>query len=309
MNTPLSSYSIGTPITFASLTMVPLLAPGTSEATYDTLDGALAAGSVSVTEVSDAGRVPEIRVVNTGARPVLIIDGEELVGAKQNRTVNISILVPAAADVLVPVTCVEAGRWRHSSRRFSSSSRVHFAAGRAAKSRQVSESLRSEGRARADQGEVWDAIREKSQRMQVRSATSAMSDIFEDHAVSVDAYARALAQVEGQVGAGFLIDGEPRGLDLFAHPSTCRALLPKIVRGYALDAIERHAARNPGAAPWDVDALRVKAVALADKTLRSPREQFPSIGGGETWRLAGDQVSGGLLTERGELLHLSAFPA
>ena len=61
--------------------MVPLLAPLTSDPAYDTLDVALAAGSLRVTEVSDAGHVPEIRVVNKGDRPVLIIDGEELVGA------------------------------------------------------------------------------------------------------------------------------------------------------------------------------------------------------------------------------------
>jgi hypothetical protein len=305
----LSSYTLATPITFGTLTMVPLLAPRTSEPDYDTLDAALAAGSLSVTEVSDAGHVPEIRVVNKGTRPVLIIDGEELVGAKQNRTVNISILVPAAAEVLVPVTCVEAGRWSARSRGFSSSSRVHFAAGRAAKSRQVSESLLLRGRAVADQGEVWAAISEKAQRMQVNSSTSAMSDIFEGHAASVDAYASALAPVEGQVGAGFLIGNEPRGLDLFAHPSTCRALLPKIVRGYAIDAIERHAARNPGVVSADADALRARTVALADTILRSPRQQFPSIGAGETWRLAGGQVSGGALTKNDEFLHLSAFPA
>jgi hypothetical protein len=240
---------------------------------------------------------------------VLIIDGEELVGAKQNRTVNITILVPAAADVVVPVTCVEAGRWSARSRGFSSSPRVHFAAGRAAKSRQVSEALRFDGRAVADQGQVWNAIAEKSARMRVASPTRAMSDIFEGHAVSVDAYARALAPMASRVGAVFLLDDEAAGLDLFAHASTCRALLPKIVRGYALDAIERDVRRPSHPASPDAEALRGKAVAAAERMLRSPRQQFPSIGAGETWRLAGDHLSGGVLTESGELLHLSAFPS
>jgi hypothetical protein len=32
-------------------------------------------------------------VLNKGNRPVLMLDGEELIGAKQNRIVNLSILV------------------------------------------------------------------------------------------------------------------------------------------------------------------------------------------------------------------------
>jgi len=143
--------------------------------------------------------------------------------------------------------------------------------------------------------------------MQVDSPTRAMSDIFESHAVSVDAYARALSPIEGQVGAVFLLADEAYGLDLFAHAATCLALLPKIVRGYALDAIERDGRRNSAGA--NADALRAKALVVADMTLRSPRQQFPSIGAGETWRLAGGQVSGGALTQNDELLHLSAFPA
>jgi ARG and Rhodanese-Phosphatase-superfamily-associated Protein domain len=52
------------------------------------------------------------------------MEGEEVVGAKQNRTINLSILVPAQAEVIAPVTCVEAGRWHARSAQFPSSSRT-----------------------------------------------------------------------------------------------------------------------------------------------------------------------------------------
>jgi hypothetical protein len=57
-------------------------------------------------------------VVNRGPEPVLIIDGEELVGAKQNRVVNLTILVAAQSALTIPVSCVEAGRWTARSRAF-----------------------------------------------------------------------------------------------------------------------------------------------------------------------------------------------
>jgi len=48
---------------------------------------------VHITEVSAGGRVPELAFENSSDETVLLVDGDELVGAKQNRVVNLSILV------------------------------------------------------------------------------------------------------------------------------------------------------------------------------------------------------------------------
>jgi hypothetical protein len=40
-----------------------------------------------------------------------LLDGEELIGAKQNRALNLTILAPAKQVIVIPVSCVEAGRW------------------------------------------------------------------------------------------------------------------------------------------------------------------------------------------------------
>ena len=79
---------------------------------YRTLDEGLKVGGVEITEVSEQGSVPELRVVNRGLHPILIVDGEELIGAKQNRVVNLTILVAPQSKLTIPVSCVEAGRWR-----------------------------------------------------------------------------------------------------------------------------------------------------------------------------------------------------
>jgi len=39
---------------------------------------ALAAGQARITEVSEQGSVPELRVVNGASQPLLLLDGEEL---------------------------------------------------------------------------------------------------------------------------------------------------------------------------------------------------------------------------------------
>lgn len=277
----------GPDLSFHNLTIVPLLGKSETEPKYDTLDAALAAGSLHITETSDAGSVPKIRVRNTGRRPVLIIDGEELVGAKQNRTVNLSILVDAAADV----TC-RSPAWRPAGgtaarARFASSPRTHFAAGRAAKSAQVSASLMNAGTARADQGQVWEGIAERSSRLRAHSDTRAMADIFERNADPIEAYVRALRSRKHQVGAVFILNGEPTGLDLFDCAPTFKALFPKILRGYALDALalQDEGIPSAGASSERPDIRRARATRLMTDALDAPRHEFRLPGLGATWRL------------------------
>src|SRR3954466_7738374 len=76
-------------------------------------------GLVKVTEVSEAGSVPELQVENGLDLAVFLMDGQELVGAKQNRILNTDVLVPARSTLRIPVSCVEQHRWRHVSATFS----------------------------------------------------------------------------------------------------------------------------------------------------------------------------------------------
>src|SRR4029079_7524988 len=105
------------------------------------------------------------RVVNDGVRPVLIVDGEELVGAKQNRIVNLTVLVPELATITLPVTCVEVGRWRHVSEEFVPAERAYDASGRRSKLDQVPMSRRVNTSPTADQSAVWSEIALKSARL------------------------------------------------------------------------------------------------------------------------------------------------
>ena len=58
---------------------------------YLLLDEALSKNLMEVVELDNDGSVPELKVVNKSPEMILILDGEELVGAKQNRIVNTTI--------------------------------------------------------------------------------------------------------------------------------------------------------------------------------------------------------------------------
>ncbi len=98
----LSRITLGEPLTHKNLTLFPLITEENIEPRYRLLDDALAQGCARVTEVSESGSVPELKFVNECDRPVLLLDGEELVGAKQNRILNLSVLAPANQTIVIP---------------------------------------------------------------------------------------------------------------------------------------------------------------------------------------------------------------
>jgi hypothetical protein len=297
----LATLELGRAVCFANLTMFPLYGEGTPAPDYITLDEALATGSVHVTEVSAGGSVPELRLVNDSDRKVLLMDGEEVVGAKQNRTLNISILAPARTALKLPVTCVEAGRWAHNSAEFTASPRAHYAAGRAHKHQSVSEALTSLGSRAADQSEVWADIDAKAERMCAHSPTHAMADMYAHHETGLEEFVGAFPAQAHQRGAVFAIDGKIIGVDLFDHACTLGKLLPKIVRSYALDAIDARVQTPPcPAQPSD-------AAAFLDVVAQAGTEVFPAIGIGEDVRFQADGLTGGALAAEGRIVHLSAF--
>jgi len=55
---------------------------------YLTLKEALEKRLLVIKEVSAQASVPELKVINNADLPVLLLDGEELAGAKQNRVLN-----------------------------------------------------------------------------------------------------------------------------------------------------------------------------------------------------------------------------
>jgi len=301
LQTFMSSLSIGSPTSWEGLTVYPLLRPTAPEPFYDTLSEAIRGGTLHISEVSESGSVPELRVVNDGARPVLIIDGEELVGAKQNRIVNLTVLVPQLATITLPVTCVEAGRWSHVSREFMSAERAYHASGRRSKLGQVSMSMRAHNVAMADQSAVWSEIAEKSARLGAFSATRAAAAMYEQRRKPLDEMIATLQPLEHQVGAVFIIRGMVAGMDVFDSPPTWRRTMPTLLRSYGLDALDTAIGGDGFAKP---DPQRFLAT-VSDATCTV----YQAVGEGRDLRFEGGGLIGAALESRMGVVHAVAFPA
>ncbi|NIP18038.1 MAG: hypothetical protein GWM87_07685 [Xanthomonadales bacterium] len=296
----LQGLRMGEALAHEALAAHPLIRESLNSKDYLTLDEALRLGTARVTEVSEDGSVPHLLFSNRADQAVFLLDGEELVGAKQNRVLNITILAPAAKDTILPVSCVEAGRWRHTSSEFRSAPRAQYSESRARKAGQVSASLAANRGARSDQGEVWSDIEGKLGRMRSHSATRAVEQVFEDHESKLARFVDGLPCVRGQVGAVFSIRGRPVGMEMFDSAETCVLLMPKIIRSYALDAIDP-GYRPPGSqigSPGDlVERLRDAAYSSHQAAGEGNDLRFEPTPG----------IAGGALHARDRIVHLCAF--
>src|SRR4051794_23147907 len=99
---------LGDPVEYRGVVIAPLFPRRQPVVEYLTVEEALPLG-FRVEEVDDAGSVPELAVHNPLEANVLLYDGEELLGAKQNRILNVTVVVAGQRKIVIPVTCVEEG--------------------------------------------------------------------------------------------------------------------------------------------------------------------------------------------------------
>jgi len=285
---------LGEPVTHRGITIVPVFPLRNPRAEYVTLEEALPRG-FRIDEVSDAGAVPELVVENPLDEHVLLYDGEELIGAKQNRILNVSVLVEAGARTPIPVSCVEAGRWHRSSTTFAAADHTAGPEVRLRKAMALAPNALARGAAQSD---VWDAIALKSARLGVHSPTGAHSDLFEARKGAMHELAAAFAAQPGQCGMALVLPAGRACLDYLSRPEAFARHHRKLLHGYLLDALERLDQR-----PGDIERIG----GFVDEVADAPSPRGRSAGIGEDVRLRGPGVIGSGLELDGELIQLSAF--
>jgi hypothetical protein len=264
---------------------------------YITLREAIAQRRAVITEVSEGGSVPELRVVNKGDARVLVLDGEELRGAKQNRVLNTTILIDRDSSLIVPVSCTEQGRWSYATREFDESEIVADRQVRYAMKASINASLVSGAGHRSDQGRVWDEVGALHQRHQTASPTGAMHDAYQTCKSDLDTVLAAFPLQDGQQGMLVLHGARVVGLDFVSRAPQYAELHDKLLRSYAFEALVRDG--EPGD--------RAVADAFLERIADLPGRRYKSPGLGWDVRFEGGGVLGSALTYRGHAVHAAFF--
>lgn len=292
--------TLGPAVVARNLTVFPILENEPSGLEILAASDALEAGLLKITEMSEHGTVPRLRLTNDATLPALLLDGEHLVGCKQNRVLNTTVLAPAHSEIELPVSCVEQGRWGHSRSDAALGSSAMFSELRAEKVRQVSRSMETRHSPQADQGAIWASIGRKSARMGSTSRSAAMEGIYLKRTDDLASYDIVTRPAPNQRGSIFAINGYIVGVETLVTARLWQKCGMRIASGYALDALDYYT-------PVHGQAKEAEAREFIDRVRRLARKPFSSVGLGEDVRLDSSETAGAALVHDGELVHLYAF--
>ena len=87
-----------------------------------TLDEAL---KEKILEIQETDNVSQLKFINKSKTDkILIVEGDVVQGGRQNRVVNITMMLDEDTTIVVPTSCVEQGRWHGSSKNFKENYKI-----------------------------------------------------------------------------------------------------------------------------------------------------------------------------------------
>jgi hypothetical protein len=301
--TTASKFHLGPPQVAGPLAVYPIFGADEPRLVYRSLGQAVKHGAF-VSEVDEDGDVNDVLACNASDQPVLLYEGELIYGARQNRTIDAPVLVPAGVELRVEVSCVEQGRWDGSQGDEHFAPAPHAVDPEIRRTKRASANRRSAAGAvaRPEQGEVWREVASTLAEHSVVSASDALSDVYEARRPALDELIGQVRAGEGQVGIVVEISGQPVALDLVSRPDVFADLLPRLAQGYGLQAINVDVARPS-------DPSDQAAEGFLHAVLESRRRWLPTPGMGDAFALTRPSLHGCGLRAQRELISVSAFPA
>ena len=291
----LETAAIGRPITRAGISFFPVYLTGN-----DVPEIATGPDAKRVIDELGDGSVPDLTVTNPGKSPLLLVEGEQFLGGKQNRSINVTVLVAAGATLKIPVTCLEQGRWGR--RRGFRPASTHTP-------RRVRRTLRDAVASQAGtpyarrgaQSEVWGSIEGELRQMRMSSRTAAIADadaVFHRDQGRGDAVEELvrLGPLPGQ--CGFVVTHGPRivGAEIFGAPELLRPHWPALVRSYLLE--------EPTAAGWPSPDRVLRALRGIS---RAKSTGSAGLGLGRERHYTSEKGAGQALTLEGSAVHISVL--
>jgi hypothetical protein len=264
-----TSARVGAPIAYRGLTVFAVYpsGPAVPSGRYLTLEEALARKLLDVEELPQA-EVNRVSVTSRAAQPIYLMAGDMILGGKQDRIVARDTLVPPGArEFVVEVFCVEHGRWE---------GQMHFTAGDVA-----SGSLRYEAQKTKEQTRVWERVAREARTLAAASASGSYRAVARNPVAQADtdatvrALAGPLSRDREAVGMIVAIHGTVVAADIFRDGDLFRKQLPRLLKSYALDAIQEKPAAAPSAHPRPPTAKEAQAF-LQEAEAGESRAEAPS---------------------------------
>jgi len=281
------------------------------------LTSALASGMATVSEIG-RGEVGRLRVHNRGGALLFGMAGELVVGGRQDRLLNTSVLIAPGAAVPVHVSCIERDRWEEAGTRrsFGTGRATASPAVRSAVHQTMIANLAQTGVHRTDQNMVWSRVDDTLRRTGVHRAvpTHTLAGGMDHHQARLDAYATACGTIDPtgtQLGLALFTPGTAgaglhgfSSVDCFGSPDLLGHYANPLVCGAALEAPDL--APTPLVSPAEATAHILAA--LADQQPVVARPAAGDVPGARELHYCFDGIVASVLCYHEHPVHLSMSP-
>jgi len=258
---------------------------------------------IQVKEVSESGSVNNLFVFNLSDKYVFFMDGDILMGAKQNRVLNTSVLLAPNSKITLPVSCIEQGRWSRVSAKFMDSDHIVPLKIRAGKSRTVSENLSARSEFDAGQGEVWKNVEDYQVSFNIKSPTGSLSDVYDKEKDNFDTFIKNFPINNDANGLALFSDRQLLNIDVFNRTDIYQEYFPKILRSTAMEISHLKEKENN---LEEVEAL-YKTQSTFDLLEKIEHTKHPGVAAGEENRFDSENLTGFELKFKNDLIHLTAL--
>ncbi len=270
-----------------NIAIIPIKTPMNHKIDLMTLKKGFELDLVNVKECEQS-TVNTIIVENKSVVPLLLIDGEEIVGGDQNRIIDATILIAPQSEKKIPVDCTEHGRWGYKSE-FKQSAHIANYRTRLAKHH----AYRNND---SVQQAVWDSINDLEMSRSFSSPTQAMSESYENAKADLNEFLDAFNIVDGQSGIAVLVDGEIKGFEVFLNSEIYKEYHEKILKSYLINAEVND----------DVFAINTDAIkSMIEDALSDEFEEVKNIGLESRFEFKNESGVGSAYTYKNELIHMS----
>ena len=185
---------------------------------------------VSIQEIGIDGRVEEVNIENYSKDFLFVTDGEAIVGAKQNRIAERSVVVAPYFKQKIPVKCVEQYRWGYKEgMEFAKSDFVLHP-----KAREEKAELLKKGENNKIQNAVWDNIECLSIKHEVSCLSMNLGDILDNSKKYYDFdYFDKIKELDFNA---YIVSGAGRTfIEFFYDNEVCKRHVQKSIKGWMAD--------------------------------------------------------------------------
>jgi hypothetical protein len=226
-----ADLTVGEPEVHGNLAVYPIYLPGGGEKMDDliTMSEAMDTGKFKITELEEGATVNSLEVKNNTGKNVVLLAGEIIRGAKQDRIVSYDTVIPPEGTFYVDAFCVEAGRWAEVSDSFAYNDEI------------APSMIRGSAQGYGDQGKVWEEVAKCNAERGVYTESDALTASYsdEDYQEKVKEYKDAFEDIGDDkkvVGVIVVSEGEIQAGDIFAGNDLFAKVWPRLLSSYAMDA-------------------------------------------------------------------------